>query len=198
MMGFPLLNFIHPGDVDLVTRSMEKLARDITNGATISSRVQFRCRMKERSQPRTEVVTYQVVLISGSLHVEPSEECDNDSDLVDNSTPRKRPRESSNPFSPIPSKAFSPLPSNTLSPIPSNILSPIPSKAFSPLPSKAFSPLPSPASSSSIPSQCLMFKGFVQVIPTSPSAELSLIDANQEEYVTRLSLDGTLLYADHR
>lgn len=156
MMGFPLLNFIHPGDVDLVTRSMEKLARDITNGATISSRVQFRCRMKERSQPRTEVVTYQVVLISGSLHVEPSEECD-DSDL-DNSSPRKRPRESS----------------------------------------KALSPLPSPASSSSISSQCLMFKGFVQVIPTSPSAELSLIDANQEEYVTRLSLDGTLLYADHR
>lgn len=148
MMGFPLLNFIHPGDVDLVTRSMEKLARDITNGAKVSSRTQFRCRMKERSQPRTEVVTYQVVLISGSLHVE-SNEYNDSPEISETSNSRKRSRD------------------NALSPSTSN-------------------------------SQCTLFKGFVQVIPTSPSAELSLIDANQEEYVTRLSLDGTLLYADHR
>lgn len=152
-MGFPLLNFIHPGDVDLVTRSMEKVALDISNGEKVSSRIQFRCRMKERSQPRTEVVTYQVVLISGSLHVESGEESDPSCETsVDKSNSRKRPRD----------------------------------KALS------------PSTSSSISQPCVLFKGFVQVIPTSPSAELSLIDANQEEYVTRLSLDGTLLYADHR
>lgn len=150
MMGFPLLNFIHPGDVELVTRSMEKLARDISSGMKVSSKIQYRCRMKERSQPRTEVVTYQVVLISGSLHVESSGESEVSTDIADKSNPKKRPREKS----------------------------------------------VSPSTSSS--SQCLLFKGFVQVIPSSPSAELSLIDANQEEYVTRLSLDGTLLYADHR
>lgn len=151
-MGFPLLNFIHPGDVDLVTRSMEKLAREISNGEKVSSRIQFRCRMKERSQPRTEVVTYQVVLISGSLHVESGDESSISCESADQSNSRKRPRD------------------------------------------KAPSPSTSPSSSQ----PCVMFKGFVQVIPTSPSAELSLIDANQEEYVTRLSLDGTLLYADHR
>lgn len=151
MMGFPLFNFIHPGDVDLVTRSMEKLAHDISNGSKISSRIQFRCRMKERSQPRTEVVTYQVVLISGSLHVESSDPSNNSPEIADMSNSRKRLRDNAH----------------------------------------------SPSASTSN-SQCTMFKGFVQVIPTSPSAELSLIDANQEEYVTRLSLDGTLLYADHR
>lgn len=151
MMGFPLLNFIHPGDVDLVTRSMEKIARDMRSGAKVSSRIQFRCRMKERSQPRTEVVTYQVVLISGSLHVESSVESINSQEVADMANPRKRHRDS----------ALSPSASTSNSP-------------------------------------CTLFKGFVQVIPTSPSAELSLIDANQEEYVTRLSLDGTLLYADHR
>lgn len=44
----------------------------------------------------------------------------------------------------------------------------------------------------------VLFKGFVQVIPTNPMAELSLMDANLDEYVTRHSLDGTLLFADHR
>ena len=44
----------------------------------------------------------------------------------------------------------------------------------------------------------LMFKGFVEIVPASPMTELSLMDANQEEYVSRISLDGTLLYADHR
>ena len=47
-------------------------------------------------------------------------------------------------------------------------------------------------------SRNLLFKGFVQVIASSPTAELSLIDANQEEYVTRMTLDGVFLYADHR
>lgn len=47
-------------------------------------------------------------------------------------------------------------------------------------------------------SKNLLFKGFVKVLPPSPMSELSLLDANQEEYVSRISLDGTLLYADHR
>lgn len=47
-------------------------------------------------------------------------------------------------------------------------------------------------------SKNLMFKGFVEIVPASPMSELSLMDANQEEYVSRISLDGTLLYADHR
>ena len=43
-----------------------------------------------------------------------------------------------------------------------------------------------------------LFKGFVQIIPTSPMAELSLMDADLDEYVSRHALDGTLLFADHR
>jgi hypothetical protein len=44
----------------------------------------------------------------------------------------------------------------------------------------------------------ILFKGFVQIIPTNPMAELSLMDANLDEYVSRHSLDATLLFADHR
>lgn len=44
----------------------------------------------------------------------------------------------------------------------------------------------------------ILFKGFVQVIKTNPMAELSLMDANLDEYVSRHTLDGTLLFADHR
>lgn len=44
----------------------------------------------------------------------------------------------------------------------------------------------------------ILFKGFIQIIPTNPMAELSLMDADLDEYVSRHSLDGTLLFADHR
>ena len=47
-------------------------------------------------------------------------------------------------------------------------------------------------------SRNVLFKGFVEIVPASPMSELSLMDANQEEYVSRIALDGTLLYADHR
>ena len=43
----------------------------------------------------------------------------------------------------------------------------------------------------------LLFKGFVQGISTHPMAELSLMDADDSEYITRHSIDGTILFADH-
>lgn len=44
----------------------------------------------------------------------------------------------------------------------------------------------------------LVFKAFVKVVPNLPTNDLTLADANCDEYVTRLSLDGTLIYSDHR
>lgn len=44
----------------------------------------------------------------------------------------------------------------------------------------------------------MIFLCFVEVIPTSPQNELKLCDASFDEYISRHSLDGTLLYADHR
>lgn len=44
----------------------------------------------------------------------------------------------------------------------------------------------------------VIFKGIVKIILVNPLAELSLSDANLDEYVSRLTLDGTLLFADHR
>ena len=46
--------------------------------------------------------------------------------------------------------------------------------------------------------QNLIFKGFVQISPPSATNDLILADANKDEYMTRLHLDGTLIYADHR
>ena len=44
----------------------------------------------------------------------------------------------------------------------------------------------------------LMFKGFVRIIPHNSTNDLTLADACKDEYVTRISLDGRLLYSDHR
>ena len=115
--------------------------------------------MRERNQPRTEVVTYQVVQIVGELTFffdgrGPSEE--------QQQTNRKRTHDEAD-------GSFDEINQNDKS-----------------------------VATASTLTQHILFKGFVQIIPTSPMAELSLIDANLDEYVTRISLDGTLLFADHR
>ncbi|PRD27565.1 UNVERIFIED_CONTAM: Aryl hydrocarbon receptor nuclear translocator-like protein 2 [Trichonephila clavipes] len=43
-----------------------------------------------------------------------------------------------------------------------------------------------------------MFKAFVKVVDMSPYNQLSLEEATADEYVTRHSLDGTIIFADHR
>ncbi|GFT36272.1 aryl hydrocarbon receptor nuclear translocator-like protein 1 [Nephila pilipes] len=43
-----------------------------------------------------------------------------------------------------------------------------------------------------------MFKAFVRVVDISPYNQLSLEEATADEYVTRHSLDGTIIFADHR
>lgn len=43
-----------------------------------------------------------------------------------------------------------------------------------------------------------MFKAFVKVVDISPYNQLSLEEATADEYVTRHSLDGTIIFADHR
>lgn len=281
MMGYPLTAFVHPGDVDSVRHVMEDARRQILrSGNRESSRIQFRCRIKERSQPRTEVVTYQMVQIVGSFQFPSSKETEDDSGsrlhlthLINNNNEAKDndlPSCSSSasvsametddtqgsssfclPLSPPASASSSsliPRPRSDSASSGSSYLSTVssyaaPASVFSrkrkleeestltsssPAPScsslesggmngqqRCLSLPPSPALtgilsnnnhdgkkqavvSATYVAKNLLFKGFVQVIPSSPMAELSLIDANQEEYVTRLSLDGVLLYADHR
>lgn len=43
-----------------------------------------------------------------------------------------------------------------------------------------------------------IFKAFVRVVDPNPYCQLSLKDATADEYVTRHSLDGTIIFADHR
>lgn len=216
----------------------------------MSDKIQFRCRMRERSQPRTEVITYQVVQVMGALHydVEASSSGSSSSASCTSSSPSSS---STQQFTLSPSSSLSTSPHSpytnhmenmssssyhdenscisTESPVEdasSMVLKPrhIKKRAFdefimSPGSSstssstsfysdsgsgfhvpkrngKKFCPTLSPIPSSH--SQYLLFKGFVQVIPSNPLAELSLIESSKEEYVSRLSLDGTLLYADHR
>ena len=110
-------------------------------GRTTSDNISFRCRLRERNQPRSEVVTYQMVNVTGHMTL-----VSNRSSLLAEST----------------SKCWNTNQQNDSSGM--NVL----------------------------------FKGFVQIVATSPMAELSLMDANLDEYVSRHTLDGILLFADHR
>jgi PAS domain-containing protein len=138
----------------------------IRRGKMFSVRISFRCRMRERNQPRTEVITYQVVQIVGNLTYHFGGSNENVANSQHNSRKRTHEQRDAGGCG------------------------------------KVVSTLGNGMDSGQQPSlqltQHLLFKGFVTIIPTSPMAELSLIDANLDEYVTRLSLDGTLLFADHR
>jgi len=243
MMGFPLTAFIHPGDMEAVRHVMEETRRElIRSGKKESDRIQFRCRMKERSQPRTEVVTYQMVQIVGSFQFPketPATYTTNPTsghprtDQMDTDIESIEGASCSSSFNPLSPGSIHGTDSNTSgcsSFISTSTCShPSTSAVFKKRKLEDASPCsPSSEASSGVimsskrmamlscppfdsdgrPQQQvvspnyiaknLLFKGFVQIIPSSPMAELSLIDANQEEYVTRLSLDGVLLYADHR
>ncbi|KFM78550.1 Neuronal PAS domain-containing protein 2, partial [Stegodyphus mimosarum] len=94
-------------------------------------RCSFRCRMKEKSQPRSEAATYQSVHFTGDISL-----CEED----ENSAKHPKP-------------------------------------------------------------SCIvthMFKAFVRVVDPNPYNQLSLEEATADEYVTRHSLDGTILFSDHR
>lgn len=46
--------------------------------------------------------------------------------------------------------------------------------------------------------QDIIFKGVIELCKTNPLAELNLLEANLDEYILRMTLDGVILYADHR
>lgn len=133
MIGHSLLSFVHPADVESVQNQLEKLVITINekNGKTNSERCSFYCRIRERCQPRSEVVTYQLIHIVGhmTLTADKNEETESNSVLGQ--------------------------------------------------------------------MNCL-FKAFVRVVHTRPCSELSLNDAVEDEYITRHSLDGTIIFSDHR
>ena len=215
MMGFPIGHFIHPGDCDAVTEILEETKKSlILSNRLMSDRIQFRCRMRERSQPRTEMVTYQMVNISGVFEV-----------CLKDETMKATSSSSSSSSSRVSSPSSSPFQIDSCKPTfsPANSVNPlsVQKRKIDQLEDtldlthcktegdnystrgKRNRSTDSPPSStthytSSSFTRNLLFKGFVQVIASSPAAELSLIDANQEEYVTRMTLDGVFLYADHR
>ncbi|XP_054164117.1 circadian locomoter output cycles protein kaput-like isoform X2 [Oppia nitens] len=128
MIGHSLTSFLHPNDIELVQTQIQSAHEQVSNGSQTSDKITFQCRLREKNQPRSEVMTYQMVQVSGHITNTKDDE-DPDDDKPENK---------------------------------------------------------------------ILFKGFVQIIPTNPMAELSLMDADLDEYVSRHSLDGTLLFADHR
>lgn len=160
----------------------------------VSERISFRCRMRERNQPRTEVITYQVVISATNCIHRRELKClswrVSQVQIVGNLT-----FFFGNPSADEPKSQPSTTTVNTTTTISRK-------RAFDSSRELTATELHQWAkrktTDPSLLPQHIIFKGFVQIIPTSPMAELSLIDANLEEYVTRLSLDGTLLFADHR
>ena len=167
----------------------------------VSDRIQFRCRMRERSQPRTEMVTYQMVSIAGVFEI-----C-----LQNPSFPPSLKNEDEN----VPQNCNSTAKSEASCYVGRKRKIDQVDQANDSMdwhegssqgvvryrknrPSSHSPPPIKNRFSNAFLSRNLLFKGFVQVIASSPTTELSLIDANQEEYVTRMTLDGVFLYADHR
>ncbi|XP_074593093.1 uncharacterized protein LOC141848879 isoform X2 [Brevipalpus obovatus] len=70
MIGYDLSHFIHPCEKEGFQSWIEKAKSDlIHNDKSISERLIYRCRMKERNQPRSETSIYQMVQISGFLAI---------------------------------------------------------------------------------------------------------------------------------
>jgi hypothetical protein len=153
MLGHQLSSFLHPGDLGPVRQAVMDLKNQfLSSGKLKSEHISFRCRMRERAQPRTEVVTYQIVKISGFFQIElPDQENHHHHHSLLQDVHQQQQQ----------ANAYNGC-----------------------------------GFSSKFLSKNLLFKGFAEIVPANPI--LSLMDANQEEYVCRISLDGTLLYADHR
>lgn len=236
--------------------------KQILSGQPRSDRVTFNCRLREKTQPRCDTVTYASVNVSGHL------ECEYLSQLIYNRTQNRHHRHHQSPFSPAGDdgntscnaySAYTSSPDPSQSSIYSNISSP----CVSPLPPqnapfyghKSLFPAPHPhqqqqllqqitsymssctlASSGSLSSDyndnrspgsrshnncqegmgrngssCaplstmttndmnIMFLCFVEITPQyDPTTELKLVYTNYDEYISRHSLDGTLIYADNR
>ncbi|KAI1301158.1 Circadian locomoter output cycles protein kaput [Halotydeus destructor] len=165
MIGHNLMNFIHPGDEDLVKSEFEKAKKLFTGNSLkgqrmVSDRISLRCRMREKSQPRTDIITYRIAHIRGYLTYHFASD-ETDEEISGQLSSRKRSFEQMNGQLEVPERT----PKNG-----------VPVKG----------------------SFVVLFKGFIEIKSAGPSAQLSLSDANQDEYVTRISLDGTLLFADHR
>ncbi|XP_050039979.1 protein cycle-like [Dermacentor andersoni] len=70
MIGHSIFTFLHSADVQTVHDCFESLVRGPMQrrGDWVSSeRCSFFCRIRERSQPRSEVLTYQVIQVVGHL-----------------------------------------------------------------------------------------------------------------------------------
>lgn len=82
MIGHSIFTFLHSADVQAVHDCFESLVRGPMKrrGDWISSeRCSFFCRIRERSQPRSEVLTYQVIQVVGHLTGPASEKADSPS-----------------------------------------------------------------------------------------------------------------------
>ncbi|CAG2107841.1 unnamed protein product [Medioppia subpectinata] len=134
MIGHSLTSFLHPNDIELVQTQIQWAHQQVSKGSQTSDKISFQCRLREKNQPRSEVITYQMVQVSG--HITNSDSSDDPKECTDIEGDDKLENK-------------------------------------------------------------ILFKGFIQIIPTNPMAELSIMDADLDEYVSRHSLDGTLLFADH-
>ncbi|RWS05932.1 aryl hydrocarbon receptor nuclear translocator-like protein, partial [Dinothrombium tinctorium] len=143
MLGLEIRSFIHPSDVHRVEHCFTQAKNQIVQeGLLKSTRISFNCRMKERNQPRCEIITYQYVNISGVMKLFPC---------------KAQPRQELNDKRLVLSRK----------------------------------------KGNFVPVIRTLFCGAVQIIQQNPR-DFSLSEASDNEYRTRLTLDGTLVYADHR
>lgn len=191
MIGHSLEHFLHPSDIENVSQIINRTLRDeILQGQRRSNELNFVCRLKEKNQSRNEV-TYRQMRVTGHITTDFTDDSVNQLDSISNDYPSNG----------IPNCSKSPNNNNS-----SSNNNKYPSKPNvqglyqddneiyqngSLLSSSNSQRLANAAND-------IIFLGHVEEIRSNPETQLKLTDVGFDEYVSRHSLDGTLLHADHR
>ena len=186
MIGHSLEHFLHPSDIENVSQIINRTLRDeILQGQKRSNELNFVCRLKEKNQSRTEV-TYRQMRVTGHITTDFTLDTANQLDSIKSDFISSDPNCSKNSDKNYQSNINKSNVQTSLFQDDNEFY-----RSGSSLSSSNSQRLANVAND-------IIFLGHVEEMRSNPETHLKLTDVGFDEYVSRHSLDGTLLHADHR